>query len=210
MTVSYTHLDVYKRQVEGSVSVGGLVGINETTGQITGCQFQGTVTGEHYVGGIVGQNTGTLTGCENTGDINTTAVEVSGDFSDLSLLGTTESVPAGTDIGGIAGFSSGVIQNCTNSGNVGYEHMGYNVGGIVGRQAGYLDGSNNTGSVCGRKDVGGIAGQLEPQVTLRYNEDLLDQLWVELDTLQGLTNQAAVSYTHLDVYKRQLQGHPDL
>ena len=181
----------FEGAVQGSVSVGGLVGINETTGQITGCQFQGTVTGEHYVGGIVGQNTGTLTGCENTGDINTTAVEVSGDFSDLSLLGTTESVPAGTDIGGIAGFSSGVIQNCTNSGNVGYEHMGYNVGGIVGRQAGYLDGSNNTGSVCGRKDVGGIAGQLEPQVTLRYNEDLLDQLWVELDTLQGLTNQAA-------------------
>lgn len=181
----------FEGTVRGAVSAGGLVGINETTGQMVNCQFQGTVTGEHYVGGIAGQNTGSLIQCENHGEINTTAVEVSADLSDISLLRTTESVPAGTDIGGIAGFSSGVIQNCKNAGNVGYEHMGYNVGGIVGRQSGYLDGCKNMGTVNGRKDVGGIAGQLEPQVTLRYNEDLLDQLWVELDTLQGLTNQAA-------------------
>lgn len=182
----------FEGTIEGTVSVGGLVGINETTGQIINSQFQGTITGEHYVGGIAGQNTGSIIQCVNYGEINTTAVEVSADLSDLSLLRTTESVPAGTDIGGIAGFSSGVIQSCENAGNVGYEHMGYNVGGVVGRQSGYLDGCQNTGTVNGRKDVGGIAGQLEPQVMLRYNQDMLDQLWVELDTLQGLTNQAAV------------------
>jgi hypothetical protein len=181
----------FEGTIRGTVSVGGLVGINETTGQMINCQFQGSVTGEHYVGGIAGQNTGSLIQCENHGEINTTAVEVSADISDISLLRTTESVPAGTDIGGIAGFSSGVIQSCENAGDVGYEHMGYNVGGIVGRQSGYLDGCKNTGMVNGRKDVGGITGQLEPQVTLRYDEDLLDQLWVELDTLLGLTNQAA-------------------
>lgn len=180
----------FEGAVQGKDSVGGLVGINETTGQLVGCYFQGTVTGEHYVGGIAGQNTGSLIQCRNDGAINTTVVEVSADLSDLSLLGTTESVPAGTDIGGIAGFSNGVIQSCTNAGNVGYEHMGYNVGGIAGRQSGYLDSCHNTGTVMGRKDVGGIVGQLEPQMTLRYNEDLLDQLWTELDTLQGLTSQA--------------------
>ena len=180
----------FEGAVNGSDSVGGLVGINEATGQMISCRFQGTVTGEHYLGGIAGQNTGSLIQCRNDGEINTTAVEVSADLSDISLLGTTESVPAGTDIGGIAGFSSGVIQSCTNAGNVGYEHMGYNVGGIAGRQSGYLDGCRNTGTVKGRKDVGGIVGQLEPQVTLRYSEDLLDQLWVELDALQDLANQA--------------------
>lgn len=180
----------FEGAVQGDDSVGGLVGINETTGQLVSCRFQGTVTGEHYVGGIAGQNTGSLVQCRNDGEINTTAVEVSADLSDVSLLGTTESVPAGTDIGGIAGFSTGVIQSCTNVGNVGYEHMGYNVGGIVGRQSGYLDSCRNSGTVKGRKDVGGIVGQLEPQVTLRYNEDLLDKLWTELDTLQGLANQA--------------------
>ena len=68
--------------------------------------------------------------------------------------------------------------------------MGYNVGGIVGRQSGYLDGCRNTGTVRGRKDVGGIAGQLEPQVTLRYDEDTLARLGTELDTLQSLVDQA--------------------
>lgn len=176
--------------VQGKVSVGGLVGINESTGQMVNCRFQGSVTGEHYVGGIAGQNTGSLVRCENHGEINTTAVEVSVDISDISMLRTTESVPAGTDIGGIAGFSSGVIQNCENQGSVGYEHMGYNVGGIVGRQSGYLDGCKNVGTINGRKDVGGIAGQLEPQVTLRYSEDLLDKLFSELDTLQRVASQA--------------------
>lgn len=58
-------------------------------------------------------------------------------------------------------------------------------------QSGYLDGCSNTGLIKGRKDVGGIAGQLEPQVTLRYDEDLLNRLGTELDKLQNLTNQAA-------------------
>lgn len=181
----------FEGTIQGSASVGGLAGVNETTGQITNSKFQGSVTGEHYVGGIAGQNTGSLIQCENSGDVNTTAVEVSVDFADLSVLGTTESVPAGTDIGGIAGFSSGVVQSCKNAGNVGYDHMGYNVGGVTGRQSGYLDGCSNTGQVKGRKDVGGIVGQLEPQVTLRYDEDLLDRLGTELDNLQNLTNQAA-------------------
>lgn len=88
----------FEGAVEGKDSVGGLVGINETT--------------EHYVGGIAGQNTGSLIQCENDGEINTTAVEAVTNLPDISLLGTTESVPAGTDIGGIAGFSSGVIQSC--------------------------------------------------------------------------------------------------
>lgn len=178
--------------VNAKTSVGGIVGVNETTGQIIQCRFQGVVTGEHYVGGIAGQNTGSLIQCENSGDINTTAVEVSTDLTDLpelSDLRTTESVPAGTDIGGIAGFSSGMIQGCKNTGNVGYEHMGYNVGGIVGRQSGYLDGCSNEGLVQGRKDVGGIAGQLEPQVILRYDEDMLQKLWDELDVLQGMMDQ---------------------
>ena len=69
--------------------------------------------------------------------------------ADLSLLGTAESVPAGTDIGGVAGFSNGIIQSCVNSGNIGYEHMAYNVGGIVGRQSGYSDDCNNIGTVRG-------------------------------------------------------------
>ena len=183
----------FEGAVKGGASVGGLVGVNETTGQIIGGQFQGTVTGSHSVGGIAGENSGSLVQCTNRGEINTSVVEVSVNVTDLSALGTTESVPAGTDIGGIAGYSSGVIQDCTNAGNVGYEHMGYNVGGIAGRQSGSLNGCRNTADVRGRKDVGGIAGQLEPQIILHYSRDSLDQIWTELDALQHLTSQAAAN-----------------
>lgn len=116
-------------------------------------------------------------------------IQQSGTVRGLTVVGQV--TPSdGDTVGGIAGFSSGLIQSSQNSGAVGYEHMGYNVGGIVGRQSGYLDGCTNTGTVNGRKDVGGIAGQLEPQVILRYDEDMLDQLYTELNTLQGMTSQA--------------------
>ena len=44
--------------VRGADSIGGLVGINESSGQIVNCTFSGAVTGEHYAGGIAGQNYG--------------------------------------------------------------------------------------------------------------------------------------------------------
>lgn len=141
------HLTVVGQVSAGSSgdTVGGLAGKNY--GKLVDCAFEGSVRGGSSVGGLAGQNTGSLVGCENQGDVNTTVVEVQADLSDITLLRTTESVPAGTDIGGIAG----------------YEHMGYNVGGIAGRQSGYLDGCTNTGTVQGRKDVGGIAGQMSLQ-----------------------------------------------
>lgn len=178
--------------VSGNSRVGGIVGLNEATGQLINCSFEGTITGEHYVGGIVGWNAGSLIQCTNNGSINTTVIDVKTELSDLNMesLRSTEAMPAGTDIGGIAGFSTGLLQSCNNTGDVGYEHMGYNVGGIVGRQMGYLDGCINTGTILGRKDVGGIAGQLEPQVTLKYNEDTLDSLWDELDVLEDLMDRA--------------------
>ncbi|MBP3485701.1 MAG: hypothetical protein J6J81_02580, partial [Oscillospiraceae bacterium] len=170
-----------------------VVGLNEVTGQLINCSFRGAVTGEHYVGGIAGQNLGSLIQCVNNGSVNTTEIDVEASLLDLDLtsyrLNSTENIPAGTDIGGVVGFSAGVMQNCRNTGDVGYEHMGYNVGGIVGRHSGYLDGCVNRGTVRGRKDVGGIAGQLEPQVTLKYGGDTLSQLWDELDALESLMDR---------------------
>ena len=80
------------------------------------------------------------------------------------------------DTGGIAGFSNGNILNCTNEGAVGYPHVGYNVGGIVGRTSGYLSGCTNKGKINGRKDVGGIAGKLAPDIQLIFSTDTLDKL----------------------------------
>lgn len=171
--------------IQGETNIGGIIGVNESSGKIINSTFSGSVTGEHYVGGIAGQNLGSILQCVNQGKINTVTVEGEADLEDLDSrpLNSTENLPACTDIGGITGFSTGVLQSCKNTGPVGYEHVGYNVGGIAGRQSGYLNGCTNQGVILGRKDVGGIAGQLEPEIFLRYGEDLLNQLWSELGTL---------------------------
>lgn len=177
--------------VRGADYIGGLVGTNESTGQIINCTFSGAVTGEHYVGGIAGQNGGSIIRCANSGSINTTEVDAELNLDNLNQeqLNAAENVPVCTDIGGITGFSSGILQGCVNTGAVGYAHVGYNIGGIVGRQSGYLNGCANSGTILGRKDVGGIAGQLVPEVRLLYNKGQLGDLLDELDVLRSLIDQ---------------------
>ena len=177
--------------VRGADYIGGLVGTNESTGQIINCTFSGAVTGEHYVGGIAGQNGGSIIRCANSGSINTTEVDAELDLDNLNQeqLNAAENVPVCTDIGGITGFSSGILQSCVNTGAVGYAHVGYNIGGIAGRQSGYLNGCTNSGTILGRKDVGGIAGQLVPEVRLLYNKGQLGDLLDELDVLRSLIDQ---------------------
>lgn len=177
--------------VSGSSRVGGIAGSN--TGIIRDSDVQGNVHGNHFVGGIAGENSGTIFSCRNSAAVNTTAKQNNVDLSDITM-GTvigTESFNTVTDVGGIAGNNSGTIRNCVNSGSVGYRQMGYNIGGIAGRQSGYLVGCENRGDISGRKEVGGIVGQLEPWVVLRYSTDALQLLEEQLGILSGLVDEAS-------------------
>ena len=179
--------------VMGDNRIGGLVGINEVGGELVGCTFSGSITGKHSTAGVVGENRGTLTRCSNSGSINTQDLEddPKTDYTNLAQMNSMENVPAYTDVGGVAGYSKGTIQSCSNSGTVGYDQIGYNIGGIAGRSIGWLDGCVNTGSGSGRKDVGGIVGQLEPEVLQTFSEDFLDKLLAQLDTLQDIMDRTA-------------------
>lgn len=182
--------------VEALTSTGGLVGANEKDGVIENCRVSGTVTGQHYTGGVAGQNLGSIVRCVNSSSVNTTAQEVAPDVSGLSLTeidSTTELINDYTDTGGIAGFSSGVVSACMNTGAVGYEHMGYNIGGIVGRQSGYVESCTNSGSILGRKEVGGIVGQMEPYLTLDLSAASAENLSVELTKLHDLLDAALLN-----------------
>ena len=190
--------------ISGSYNVGGIAGTNEPTGMIYNCKTEGYTAGDHYVGGTVGQNLGTVSYCSNTAGVNLTANETYAPLSyDTTLEDITDEegeVHTATDVGGIAGFSSGVIIGCTNWGTVGYEHIGVNVGGVVGRQSGLVSGSTNWGNVAGRKDIGGIAGQMEPFITIDMGagsaakmEGDLNRLHDLVDVLLGHTGNAATS-----------------
>lgn len=93
---------------------------------------------------------------------------------------------------------------------MGYPHVGYNVGGIVGRTSGYLSGCTNKGKINGRKDVGGIAGQLAPDIQLIFSTDTLDKLDHELSVLSSLAD-AAMDHTdgNRDVISRRLDAISD-
>ncbi|MBQ3258701.1 MAG: hypothetical protein IJA67_15015 [Oscillospiraceae bacterium] len=184
---------VVQGTISGNSSVGGIVGVNTVTGIVESCTVNAAVSGLHFAGGICGTNMGVVRGCSNYGEVNATSEENTVEISDITIESLTNSDSAGTatDIGGIAGRSSGVIRSCTNYGTIGYRQMGYNVGGIAGTQSGYVADCVNRGDVSGRKEVGGIVGQMEPLSKIKYSRDALQILQGQLNTLSGLTNRAA-------------------
>lgn len=192
--------------VHADTEVGGIVGANREGADVRRCQSRCTVVGNHSTGGIVGNNEGVVSICKNTGNVNTYSEEVSYELDDLTVerlekINSTSNVTAHTDTGGVVGISYGKVYGCMNYGTVGYEHVGYNVGGIVGRVSqGYLSSCYNFGHVLGRKDVGGIAGQMEPFLEVQYLTDKLQELDTETDKLFDLMDDAQ---TELRGYGRE-------
>lgn len=181
----------FQGSVRGQDDIGGIAGINQVTGIIRNCTGTGVVYGNHGAGGIAGENQGVIQSCRNESHVNAVVSEETVDLSSITIedITTTEHATDITDAGGIAGISSGVIQNSTNGGLVGYQHIGYNIGGIVGRQSGYVGTCTNQGSVYGRKEVGGIVGQMEPNMILEYNQTTLEQINPQLKELQASIDQ---------------------
>lgn len=186
--------------VKGDNVIGGIVGNNTQTGQIISCTANGFVEGENSTGGIVGINEGLVIDCVNNACVNTEYEEEKRDAeninADIGALvenyksfrdeNTEKSFLGHSDTGGIAGYNSGVVEGCTNNAKVGYSHVGYNVGGIAGRQSGYIVGCTNIGEILGRKDVGGIAGQTEPNIILTTSQVNMDSVRNEVETLRQM------------------------
>ena len=182
--------------VTGKHSTGGVVGSNY--GTITGCSAEGTLTGTSRTGGIAGYNDGKIVSCRNAMSINTESVDPTIDITEVDLnfnldLGKKADLSvtdAASDTGGIAGYSSGTIVSSSNTGTIGYPHIGYNLGGIVGRNCGYVENCENSGSLMGRKDVGGIVGQIEPHVQTLLSQDYLETLSKQFENLGNLVSRA--------------------
>lgn len=179
--------------ISGSDYVGGITGSNAVSGLIADCETHGELSGNHFIGGIAGDNAGVIRSCLSRSAINTIAKQNTIALEDVTIdsLTDTEAGYTVTDIGGIAGNSSGVIRSCDNHGNVGYTSIGYNIGGIAGSQIGFITDCANYGAINGRKEVGGIAGQMEPVTNIEYTEDTLQILQGQLGTMSSLANRAS-------------------
>lgn len=200
--------------VNGESIVGGLAGVNEGTGVIQDCRAEGHITGYNSTGGIAGINHGSLLRCVNRTSINNDSEWVEEDdemgtgilFS-IQVGESGTELFSGVDAGGIAGYSDGVITGCKNYGTIGYEHTGYNIGGIAGRQSGLISLCENAGTVYGRKDIGGIVGQMEPYIEVNEAESLRnavnklhDLIAKTIDDMEAGKNAAKRDLDNLAVY----------
>lgn len=192
----------FSGKVAATNTVGGIVGENTSTGSVLKCTAAGTVDGEKFTGGVVGNNSGNIIQSINAASVNTTNEEKKHSLEDIDLSTLTDvesytkkssssdETSSATDTGGIAGYSTGTIFSCENSGSIGYPHVGYNIGGIAGRSSGLIMNCNNYGHLNGRKDIGGIAGQMEPYLVVNINPDNMTELKDELEKLTNLIDTA--------------------
>lgn len=181
--------------VYGVEAVGGIVGINCSTGQIIGCVTKAVVLATDNTGGIAGVNEGIITECVSECVINNEELETVMDLGgiDIGTMNFTQTVVTRNNMGGIAGSSTGVIKDSQNKGTIGYIHTGYNVGGIAGCQSGIVINCLNEGTVYGRKDVGGIVGQAEPYVESEYLSEQLEQTKNDLNRMNRTLNSMSSS-----------------
>ena len=128
--------------VSGSVSgdryVGTLVGWNNgaMTDSYATVAVTSTTADDGEVGGLVGYNRGTITRSHATG------IVLGGNGAD--------------QVGGLVGTNSGAIAGSYAAGAVG---GGWNVGGLVGSNFGDITSSYAEGSVSGYRDIGGLVGE---------------------------------------------------
>ncbi|MBO5551407.1 MAG: hypothetical protein J5966_05555, partial [Lachnospiraceae bacterium] len=204
----------FNGRISGKKTTGAIAAINEAEGNIKGCTNKGAVSGYYYTGGIAGKNYGSIYYSYNKGEINSTKEWIEGSdeitpkdhvITDVMSGKIVEELQvdhefrnqAGVDTGGIAGFSRGGIFQCKNYKRVGYEHAGYNVGGIAGRQSGVISFCINEGKVYGRKDIGGIVGQMEPNLSVSELETLPEAVDRLHDLVEETLEDADVSATEV-------------
>ena len=171
-------------RVTGNNNVGALVGLNGDAthggGQIDNCEATGTVTGNGWLGGLVGTNYGRISGSRASGAV--TATRTDGSAFAGGLVGQNLTAPirnshasgnvtgSASRVGGLVGSNYDVsaangsatprnaISGSTARGTV--TTTGYNVGGLVGWNNGPISDSTALNpNVSGAAYVGGLVGQ---------------------------------------------------
>ncbi|MBO6239357.1 MAG: hypothetical protein J6O61_00585 [Butyrivibrio sp.] len=127
--------------------VGGIVGINQLSGDIKECTSRGFIHGVHYVGGIAGENMGNIYGCTNEALVNTTNEDTQITIDSMSALNKVISL-----VKNINSTSEEANADVTAS----------DVGGIAGQSIGIIGRSINIADVGYEHvgyNIGGIAGR---------------------------------------------------
>lgn len=166
---------LFLSDTEGQNSFIRFLGVGGVVKKLT---ISGDFSGSSNIGGIAGQNYGTISGCTFTGSVTCTK----------------------SNVGSIAGKNFGTITGCRNNGAV---TGGENAGGIVGLNDtdGSVERSTNNGSVSGSLYVGGIAGTNNNSIENCHNAGEVTAtnkkaggiVGVNVGTVAGCLNTASVT-----------------
>ncbi len=156
------------RPDERGVGLFGYVGVGGVIKNVGVVNF--TVSGSSRVGGLVGDNAGTVSNSYSSSNVN-------GPFGIGGLVGenwgavsnsySTGSVTGKWLVGGLVGINSGTVSNSYSTGSVTVTE--FKVGGLVGFNFGTVSNSYSTGSVTGGDGVGGLVGWNRDTVSNSYS-----------------------------------------
>jgi hypothetical protein len=127
-----------------------------------------TVTGVYYVGGLVGNNYGTVSNSYSSGNVMTGADWfigglVGSNAGTVSDSYSTASVTGNSSVGGLVGHNNGTVSNSYSSGSVSGNNT---VGGLVGLNYGTVSNSYSSGSMSSNHTVGGLVGENKGEGTI--------------------------------------------
>ena len=185
----------FSGKVNASTATGAIAGYNHENAKIVSCTSDADILATNQTGGIAGVNDGLISSCTSKSRVNTQELDTTLDIGgvDVGTLNLTQNVIDRNDMGGIAGESTGIISDCVNYGKIGFAHTEYNVGGIAGKQRGKDITCSNEGEIYGRKDVGGIVGQAEPDIESEYLNDRVDDVQSSIDIINSTLNNMSSS-----------------
>ncbi len=128
------------------------------------------ITGNSFVGGLVGYSNGSIENSYATGDVS-----------------------GGERVGGLVGWNNGSIENSYATGDVSGGEVSYNIGGLVGVNNDTITNSYATGDVSGINVVGGLVGDHNGgSITNAYaTGDVSGSVWVG-----GLVGQNSTTITN--------------
>ncbi|MBP5582348.1 MAG: InlB B-repeat-containing protein, partial [Bacteroidales bacterium] len=127
---------------------GGVCGVNLSAGTLDSCSYSGTVTGNWYVGGVCGDNAGTINKSSSSSLLSTTSGFAGGvcGNNNGTLTGCSASIwsgamtMSGARSGGVCGNNTGTITSC---------YVGTSTEYSSSDKYSYTFNSQYTGGVCG-------------------------------------------------------------
>ena len=173
-----SYSDIYNSSSTGNVSgsgnnIGGLVG-KTTKSIISNSYATGEVNGAGDVGGMVGNNNGSISDSSSTGNVSGSGDDVGGLVGmsgyyagPISNSYSTGNVNGRYWVGGLVGFNGiSAIHRSYATGNVSGNGA---IGGLMGHNSGSISSSYSTGNVSGNDEIGGLVGNNSGSISNSYS-----------------------------------------